>query len=48
LPGREIKNLHFETCYWSAIDFCIRSGIQRMEPGAGGGGEFLFVPLSLL
>lgn len=41
LQGREVKNLHFETCYWSAIDFCIRHGIQRMEPGAGGGGEFV-------
>ena len=39
LPGREIKNLHFETCYWSAIDFCINNSIRRMEPGAGGGGE---------
>ena len=39
LPGREIKNLHFETCYWSAIDFCIKNGIRRMEPGAGGGGK---------
>ena len=33
----EVKNLHFETCYWSAIDFCIRNGLKRMEPGAGGG-----------
>jgi predicted N-acyltransferase len=36
---REVKNLHFETCYWSAIEFCIQHGIKRMEPGAGGGGE---------
>lgn len=36
---REVKNLHFETCYWSAIDFCIQNGIKRMEPGAGGGGK---------
>ena len=34
---KEVKNLHFETCYWSAIDFCITNGLQRMEPGAGGG-----------
>jgi uncharacterized protein len=33
----EVKNLHFETCYWSAIDFCIKNGLERMEPGAGGG-----------
>eukprot|EP00977_Amphora_coffeiformis_P006618 scaffold1428_cov159-Amphora_coffeaeformis.AAC.8 len=35
--GEEIKNLHFETCYWSAIEYCIEKGIKRMEPGAGGG-----------
>eukprot|EP00980_Cylindrotheca_fusiformis_P003035 scaffold709_cov197-Cylindrotheca_fusiformis.AAC.3 len=35
----EVKNLHFETCYWSAIDYCIQNGLQRMEPGAGGGGK---------
>jgi predicted N-acyltransferase len=39
LPGKEVKNLHFETCYWSAIDYCIKNGLKRMEPGAGGGGE---------
>jgi len=37
LPGKEVKNLHFETCYWSAIEYCIRNGLKRMEPGAGGG-----------
>jgi predicted N-acyltransferase len=37
LPGNDIKNLHFEVCYWSAIDYCIKNGLQRMEPGAGGG-----------
>ena len=31
------KNLHFETCYWSAIEYCIRNGLKRIEPGAGGG-----------
>ena len=36
----EIKNLHFETCYWAAIEFCISNGIDHMEPGAGGGGKF--------
>ena len=43
LPGKDIKNLHFETCYWSAIDYCIKNGIQRMEPGAGGGGTFILI-----
>ena len=38
LPGKEVKNLHFETCYWAAIDFCIKNKMKRMEPGAGGGG----------
>lgn len=37
LPGREIKNLHFETCYWAAIEHCIENGLRKMEPGAGGG-----------
>ncbi len=35
----EIKNLHFETCYWAPIDYCIKTGLKRMEPGAGGGGK---------
>ena len=35
--GDEVKNLHFETCYWTAIEYCIENGLQRMEPGAGGG-----------
>jgi uncharacterized protein len=41
LPGHDVarKNLHFETCYWSAIDYCIQNGLERMEPGAGGGGK---------
>jgi predicted N-acyltransferase len=39
LRGKEVKNLHFEACYWSAIEYCIQNGLKRMEPGAGGGGE---------
>jgi predicted N-acyltransferase len=35
----EVKSLHFETCYWAAIEYCIKNGLQRMEPGAGGGGK---------
>lgn len=35
----DVKNLHFETCYWSALEYCIQEGLTRMEPGAGGGGE---------
>ena len=41
LAGKEVKNLHFETCYWRAIEYCIQNGFKRMEPGAGGGGELL-------
>lgn len=37
----DVKNLHFETCYWAAIDYCIENGLKRMEPGAGGGGTLL-------
>lgn len=37
IPSHDVKNLHFETCYWSAIEYCINEGLERMEPGAGGG-----------
>lgn len=33
----DIKNLHFEVCYWSAIQYCIENELEKMEPGAGGG-----------
>lgn len=33
----EIRYLHFEVCYYAAIEYCIENGISRMEPGAGGG-----------
>ncbi len=29
-------SLHFETCYYQGIDYCIREGLQRFEPGAQG------------
>jgi uncharacterized protein len=32
---REYKNLHFEVCYYAAIEHCIKAGLQVMEPGAG-------------
>ncbi len=28
--------LHFNVCYYSAIEHCIRSGLERFEAGAGG------------
>eukprot|EP00814_Leptocylindrus_danicus_P003692 CAMPEP_0116017100 /NCGR_PEP_ID=MMETSP0321-20121206/7856_1 /TAXON_ID=163516 /ORGANISM="Leptocylindrus danicus var. danicus, Strain B650" /LENGTH=491 /DNA_ID=CAMNT_0003487247 /DNA_START=204 /DNA_END=1679 /DNA_ORIENTATION=+ len=33
----EVNNLHFEVCYWKAIEHCIDTGLAKMEPGAGGG-----------
>jgi len=31
LPG-----LHFETCYYQGLEYCIKHGLQRFEPGAQG------------
>jgi len=28
--------LHFETCYYQGIDYCLRNGLTRFEPGAQG------------
>jgi uncharacterized protein len=28
--------LHFETCYYQGIDYCIANGLQRFEPGTQG------------
>jgi predicted N-acyltransferase len=33
---REIRNLHFEVCYYAGIEHCIDRSLQRFEPGAGG------------
>ena len=38
---RHVPNLHFEACYYAAIEFCIERGLQRFEPGAGGAYKFL-------
>jgi predicted N-acyltransferase len=32
----ELRYLHFNVCYYAAIEHCIVQGIQRFEPGAGG------------
>jgi len=32
----ELRYLHFNVCYYAAIDYCLREGIERFEPGAGG------------
>jgi predicted N-acyltransferase len=29
-------SLHFETCFYQGIEFCIREGLKRFEPGAQG------------
>ena len=31
-----MRHLHFNVCYYAAIDYCIRTGLSRFEPGAGG------------
>ncbi|HIF18834.1 MAG TPA: N-acetyltransferase [Cycloclasticus sp.] len=31
---QEYEFLHFETCYYQGIDFCIKHGLQRFDPGA--------------
>lgn len=32
----QFKNLHFEACYYTAIEFAIDQGLQRVEAGAQG------------
>ena len=31
-----VHSLHFETCYYAAIDYCIAHGLKRFEAGAQG------------
>ncbi|MEO8670866.1 MAG: GNAT family N-acetyltransferase [Tahibacter sp.] len=31
-----VPGLHFEACYYQGIDYCIRHGLARFEPGAQG------------
>jgi len=33
---RPIRNLHFDVCYYSAVEHCIAERLERFEPGAGG------------
>jgi len=33
---RALRHLHFNVCYYAAIEYCIEAGLQRFEPGAGG------------
>lgn len=32
----EYDSLHFETCYYQGIEYCIQHGLQRFDPGAQG------------
>ncbi|MCV6588565.1 MAG: GNAT family N-acetyltransferase [Marinobacterium sp.] len=32
----EFDSLHFETCYYQGIEYCIAQGLQRFDPGAQG------------
>jgi len=31
-----VKHLHFAVCYYAGIEHCLRAGLTRFEPGAGG------------
>lgn len=34
--SRTLPGLHFETCYYQGIEYCLREGLARFEPGAQG------------
>ncbi len=34
--GAPLPGLHFEACYYQGIDYCLREGLTRFEPGAQG------------
>ncbi len=38
---RPARHLHFNVCYYAAIEHCIEAGIRRFEPGAGGDYKYL-------
>ncbi len=33
---RMLRHLHFNVCYYAAVEHCIEQGLARFEPGAGG------------
>ena len=33
---RELRYLHFNVCYYAAVEYAVKAGLQRFEPGAGG------------
>lgn len=34
--GATLPGLHFEACYYQGIEYCLREGLARFEPGAQG------------
>jgi predicted N-acyltransferase len=34
--SENIAGLHFEVCYYQGIDYCLKHGLKRFEPGAQG------------
>ena len=36
----QVPFLHFEVCYYQAVDECIRRGLSVFEPGHGGGHKY--------
>ncbi|GAB3049703.1 GNAT family N-acetyltransferase [Stenotrophomonas tumulicola] len=34
--GAALPGLHFEACYYQGIEYCLREGLARFEPGAQG------------
>lgn len=34
--NKDIPGLHFETCYYQGLEYCIEKGLKRFEPGAQG------------
>ena len=39
--SRSLRHLHFNVCYYAAIEWAIANGITRFEPGAGGDYKYL-------
>ena len=33
---KEVEYLHFETCYYQGIEYCIQQGLDRFDPGVQG------------
>ncbi|HET7127312.1 MAG TPA: GNAT family N-acetyltransferase, partial [Lysobacter sp.] len=34
--SEQLPGLHFETCYYQGVDYCLRERLARFEPGAQG------------